>query len=215
MHACGDDDQPYYTSTPVHDVTTGVLVTLGTLAALVARARIGRGQRVSMSLAASSLLVQCEELTEYPGRPAPRRGGTPFVGDAPTRRYYRAADGWLAVVAEPDRLPALVSWSGASAGDAPTEAIIAAMSTRRAADVIAELRGLGTAAVQVVEREELATDAHLVAHHLRHVVHDAEIGRCLVVNQVAEWSRSVPVETTSVPQRETDLAVMSPPTAPR
>jgi crotonobetainyl-CoA:carnitine CoA-transferase CaiB-like acyl-CoA transferase len=137
------------------------------------------------------------------------------VGDAPTRRYYRAADGWLAVVTDSDRLPALLSWSGASAGDAPTQAITAAMSTRRAADVIAELRGLGIAAARVVEREELATDAHLVAHHLRHVVHDAEIGRCMVVNQVAEWSRSVPVETTSVPPRETDLAVMPPPTAPR
>jgi crotonobetainyl-CoA:carnitine CoA-transferase CaiB-like acyl-CoA transferase len=202
MHACGDDDQAHYTSTPVHDVATGSLAALGTLAALYARARIGCGQHVSMSLAASSLLVQCEELTTYQGRPGTARGGTPHLGDAPTRRYYRARDGWVAVVATRAQSDALVAWSGADPRAAEAaESIAVAASSRDVAQVVGELASLGIAAVRVVERDGLVTDPHLAAHQLVHEVVDPEIGRCLVVNQVARWSRSTPVDTTSAPPR--------------
>ncbi|MGE0309878.1 MAG: CoA transferase, partial [Acidimicrobiia bacterium] len=39
MHASGDDEQPYYTSTGYHDVATGAISTLGSMAALYARQR--------------------------------------------------------------------------------------------------------------------------------------------------------------------------------
>ena len=197
MHACGDDEHPHYTSTPVHDVATGSLVLLGVLAALRARARTGRGQRVEMSLAASSLLVQCEELTSFAGRPAPARGGPAYLGETDGHRFHRARDGWVAVAASDATAGSLDRWcAGRPLADA-----IAARSTGAVVD---ELGAIGVAVARVVERDELTTDAHLVAHEHLHVVHDDELGRCRVVNQVAWWSRSRPVDTIDAPSRTPD-----------
>lgn len=197
MHACGDDAHPHYTSTPVHDVATGSLVLFGVLAALRARARTGRGQRVAMSLAASSLLVQCEELTTFAGRPAPARGGTAHLGAAEGHRFHRARDGWVAIVVPHAAADAVAQWC---AGRPLAEAIAA----RTVGEVREALGAIGVAVARVVERDEQATDPHLVAHEHLHVVHDAEVGRCRVVNQVASWSRSCPVDTIDAPPREAE-----------
>lgn len=189
MHACGDDAHPYYTSTPVHDVATGTLLTLGVLAALHDRATTGRGGRVQLSLASSSALVQCEELVSYAARPATARGGPGTRGPGPTHRFVRARDGWLAVAA-PTR-----------ARDEALLAVLAGAEARAVAEVLDDLGRLGAPAVRVVERDEYETAAHLVAHRHVHVVHDDEMGRCLVVDQIAAWSRSTPIDTTEAPAR--------------
>ena len=95
----GRGRDPVASVAPVHDVGTAALATLGILAALFARARTGRGQHVTASLAASSVFLQSGELTTFAGRPAATAGGVDFPGPSAVRRYYPASDGWLAVSA--------------------------------------------------------------------------------------------------------------------
>jgi crotonobetainyl-CoA:carnitine CoA-transferase CaiB-like acyl-CoA transferase len=203
MDACGDAKRPYYTSTPVHDVATGTLALVGALAAVHARSRSGRGGRVALSLAGSSRLVQLEEMVAYEARPATAHGGPASAAGRAGHGYHRAADGWVAVAATtgPQR-DALAGWVGDGGA-----AVARAIAGRSVASVVEELTGLGVPAARVVGRGEVATDPHLAAHDLRHAVHDDEIGRCLVVNQVAVWGRSTPVDTVTGPSREPDEPV--------
>jgi crotonobetainyl-CoA:carnitine CoA-transferase CaiB-like acyl-CoA transferase len=88
----GGDGRPIATAAPAHDVATGCLATVGTLAALRARRRRGYGQRVFTSLAAASTYLQSAELTSYRDRPQRRVGGPDFPGPCAFQRFYRAAD---------------------------------------------------------------------------------------------------------------------------
>jgi crotonobetainyl-CoA:carnitine CoA-transferase CaiB-like acyl-CoA transferase len=137
-----------------------------------------------------------------------------FVGTEPNRRYYRAADGWVAIAVPVGRLGELLAWAGAREHDDAAAVIARAVAVRNAADVVAELSARGIAAVRVVERDEIATDPHLVAHRLFHVVSDDEVGRCRAVHQVAAWSRSIPVDATRGPGREPDAPVWLGPGSP-
>jgi crotonobetainyl-CoA:carnitine CoA-transferase CaiB-like acyl-CoA transferase len=97
MLAQGGADDPVASVAPIHDVGTAALAALGILAALFARARTGRGQHVTASLAGASVFLQSGELTTFAGRPAAPAGGVDFPGPSAVRRYYQASDGWLAV----------------------------------------------------------------------------------------------------------------------
>ncbi|MGE3329289.1 MAG: CoA transferase, partial [Acidimicrobiia bacterium] len=139
-------------------------------------------------------LVQLEEFTLYDSRPEPARGGIDYVGSGPLHRYYRVSDGWVAVCGPDDRLDVLEQWAGGPGSD-----IEGAMRARTRSQAVSELTDLGITAVRVVEGDERASDEHLSAHSVLHVVDDPGIGRCRVVNNIASWSRSPTVEITTVP----------------
>lgn len=94
-----DERPPRPAAVPVADTTAPLIALSGVLAALIARERTGRGQRVEASLlgAAATLggygLVRLDE--------GPR--GESLVVPA-FARAYRTADGWLAVAAYSERL---------------------------------------------------------------------------------------------------------------
>lgn len=97
MAAQGGSDEPVFHQIPVNDTATSMVTAFGILAALFARERTGRGQRVETSLAAQSVLFQSDELTWYEGRPEPATGGRDFPGRTALDRLYRCRDGWLAI----------------------------------------------------------------------------------------------------------------------
>jgi crotonobetainyl-CoA:carnitine CoA-transferase CaiB-like acyl-CoA transferase len=77
---------PQYLRTAPTDYYTAALATQAILAALFARERSGRGQRVETSLLRGVLALQSGLAVEYPGKPT-------LIRDNPTYRLYRAGDG--------------------------------------------------------------------------------------------------------------------------
>ena len=94
-----DDGEPTPVAATIADHLASQHLAAGILAALIARGRTGRGQRVDVSLLGSQIWGQASEYTAYllsgrvPGRP---NRGHPLIpglyGIMPT------ADGWLAIV---------------------------------------------------------------------------------------------------------------------
>jgi crotonobetainyl-CoA:carnitine CoA-transferase CaiB-like acyl-CoA transferase len=122
MRAQGGPDQadsPVFLTVPINDVLAAGLAALGACAALFARARLGQGQHVGVTLCAASCLLQSGYLTEsgspaqsgFPAKPAGSggypAGGRDFTGPGPLDRLYQAADGWVRLAAAPSQLPAL------------------------------------------------------------------------------------------------------------
>jgi len=198
MVATGGADTPLNTTTPVHDVASGASLALGILAALWHRSRTGTALKVSGSLAASSSLLQCAELTTFAGRPEPPHGGVDFLGPTAARRFYRAADGWIALGA---RTPAEVARTLEALGadgsiaidddpDGPTAAaIVAAVGTAAVGAAVAALRDAGVPATPVVGHD-WSTDPYLAANGFAHIAIDPQFGRCRVIRGVGRWSRS-------------------------
>lgn len=94
-----DDGEPTTIAVTIADHISSLNLVSGVLAALMARERTGRGQRVDVSLLGSQIWAQASEYTYYlasgelPGRP---NRGHPMIpglyGIMPT------ADGWIAIV---------------------------------------------------------------------------------------------------------------------
>jgi crotonobetainyl-CoA:carnitine CoA-transferase CaiB-like acyl-CoA transferase len=77
---------PVYLRTAPTDYYTAALATQGILAALFARERTGRGQRVETSLLRGALALQAGVAIDYPSKPT-------LMRDNPTYRLYQAGDG--------------------------------------------------------------------------------------------------------------------------
>jgi len=78
---------PQYVRTSITDYYAAALGCQAVLAALFARERTGKGQRVETSLLNAGLALQSGNIVDYPAR------GEPIYRDTPTYRLYRAGDG--------------------------------------------------------------------------------------------------------------------------
>jgi crotonobetainyl-CoA:carnitine CoA-transferase CaiB-like acyl-CoA transferase len=150
------------------------LAALGACAALLARARLGRGQHVGVTLCAASCLLQSEFLTQSDGSstsyPA---GGRDFAGPGPLDRFYQACDGWVRLAAVPGQLRALTDAGLApapgqieSSDKALAAGIAALVADLPAAEVIARAHAAGIPAVRARKAQELTADAQLIGHSL-------------------------------------------------
>jgi crotonobetainyl-CoA:carnitine CoA-transferase CaiB-like acyl-CoA transferase len=190
--AQGGDGEPVTIASPIFDILTGALTAFGALAAVLVRDRTGIAQKVSTSLAASTL-VHAAELTFYAGRPPAARGGHDHPGPSPTHRYHRTADGWLAIAAKSDaEVDALLNvvghpeWLGH-----PEEALSAELSsvfvTRQTAAWVDELGAASVPACPVLEREGALEDPILMANDFSHIVLDPDFGRIRLARSYADW----------------------------
>ncbi|GAB2982846.1 CoA transferase [Amycolatopsis acidiphila] len=182
MTAQGGDGQPVASTAPVNDVATGTLAAFGVLAALFERARSGRAQHVTASLAATSTFLQSAELTTFRGRPSAARGGPDFPGPDATHRLYQAKDGWLAIAAtDPGPL------ARATASTVDSSALGEAFAGRPVDEWIDVLTAHGVPACRVLAAEGELADPFLVQNGFSHLVEDEDLGRLLVVRGYADW----------------------------
>jgi crotonobetainyl-CoA:carnitine CoA-transferase CaiB-like acyl-CoA transferase len=100
----GEGNTPNFLRMAVSDYAGAIIAASGVAAALVNRARTGRGQRLETALLNSAIAVQAGEFFSYPGkRPAPRLES---LGLTSTYRLYKAQDGWFFLSCTDD-----TSWS--------------------------------------------------------------------------------------------------------
>jgi formyl-CoA transferase len=94
-----DETEPVKCGVPISDLAAGLYAANGIQAALIARERTGRGQRVETSLFESALGLSIWEATEYwaTGEP-PRPLGSAHRLSAPYQAF-RAKDGFLTIAA--------------------------------------------------------------------------------------------------------------------
>ena len=103
-----EDGGPVKVGVPAADMVAGIFSSQAIVAALYARERTGRGQRVDLSLLEALLAFQVVPLSMYlaSGTP-PRRMGSAAPYSAPNEAYP-TADGWIQVAAyTPARWPRL------------------------------------------------------------------------------------------------------------
>jgi crotonobetainyl-CoA:carnitine CoA-transferase CaiB-like acyl-CoA transferase len=142
MQAQGGVDEPVVHMIAYNDYCAGALGALATVAALMARERTGRGQRVDVSLFRTAFVDQAAEMLLHDGAPAKPGGGRDFPGPTAGRRIYACRDGWVCVAAgTSDEAAALGDVAGVPVSpDAPAEGavadavarVLAALATREA-----------------------------------------------------------------------------------
>lgn len=150
MQAQGGDDEPVFHTLAYNDYCAGALGALSVAAALVARERTGRGQRVDVSLFRTALVDQAGEMLLADGAPPPVVGGRDFLGPSAARRLYHCQDGWLCISAqtasERTGLTALVGEPLDETTPAESDAafaIAAWCAGRTCADALAHLSAVG------------------------------------------------------------------------
>jgi len=164
-HAQGGGDEPVLHMIAFNDYSAGALGALVTAAALVARERTGRGQRVELSLFRTGFVAQAGEMILYPDRPAPARGGRDFVGPSACRRLYACRDGWLCIAASTTaQASALGRYAGTSvalddpAGGPPAAAIARLLADEPRASALGRLAEAGVPAAPCSTFAEVFTD---------------------------------------------------------
>lgn len=188
----GGAGRPVATAAPVHDIATGCLGALGTLAALWVRRHRGHGQRVFGSLAATSTYLQSGELTTYAGRPDRPIGGVDFPGPSSWQRFYRAADRWIAVSAATVEhrtafLGVLERFDLSDASDAERAAEIAAIvGAHPCEEWLVRMERAGVPVCSAIGRVEL-DDPFLVENDYSHVVDTPHVGRLEIVSGYTDW----------------------------
>jgi crotonobetainyl-CoA:carnitine CoA-transferase CaiB-like acyl-CoA transferase len=186
--AQGGGDRPIVGSAPLNDVITGALGALGCLAALHQRATIGHGQRVWVSLAASSTWVQSLEFTAWPGSPEPPQGALLFRGPDEGHRYHECQDGWVAVAALDAAARARMV---AALGIDDLVGAAGVLGRHTVAEVIALLHAARVPAVRVVLRALPLRDPFLVANAFSHLVPVPGTGTARVVDHFSRWPEAV------------------------
>jgi len=159
------------------DAMTGYQAAIGILAALVARGRTGRGQRVDVDMLSVVMDAQSQELVTYlnTGIEAERSqesGAHAHIG-APYG-VYETADGWITLamcppvaLAEAIDVPALARFTdyddGVTHRDDIYRLVRPAMRARTTADWLPILDAAGIWAGPVYDHAALAVDPHVLA----------------------------------------------------
>jgi crotonobetainyl-CoA:carnitine CoA-transferase CaiB-like acyl-CoA transferase len=169
-------DSPTFLTVPINDVLAAGLGALGACAALFARAHIGCGQQVTVTLCASASLLQSAHIVRVNGRAWSPVGGPDFPGPGPLARLYQASDGWLRLDGRwPDDLPRLDQ-----AGLMHGPSIAAAVAQLTVDEVLARANAVGLPAVRARQAAELVRDSQLIDHGLLTVVEQDDGGATLV-----------------------------------
>lgn len=181
--AQGGGSQPIICTAPFNDTLTAALGALGILSALYHRQSSGRGQRLWVSLAASSTFAQAAEYTTWSGAPEPITGDLMFRGPDPGHHYYECQDGWVAVAADGE--PGMAQLMSALGIGSPIM-IEAALSAHTVGSATKLLGEAGVPACRVVPRLFPLRDRFLVDNDFTHYV-TMPVGVARIVDHVSRW----------------------------
>lgn len=167
MKRQGGAEEPVKPQMAATDYLSGMLGTIGVLAARTAQAERGGGYIVRTSLLAAALLLN---FAAYEDVRAGRRyisGGRDFKGPHPLNGLHAAADGWLLTV-RPDAAPAHYP-------DA-MRLLAHGIGHEQRAAVIARLAALGVPAVPCLTPESLPAEPHSIANRYWTTLDEVNLG---------------------------------------
>jgi crotonobetainyl-CoA:carnitine CoA-transferase CaiB-like acyl-CoA transferase len=176
----GRHGAPVYLTCSPCDYGAAMLATLGSVLAIFARHRNGRGQFCETSLLQAATAFQTGELVFYRGRPDLETGSAEYRGAAALSRAYRCADGrWLFVTIDNDagwtRLRELLGIDHgldyAAVRTEPAEGELAMRLAEHFAahdsdPMLAGLRAAGISVVAVNRVNDLFADSQIAANYL-------------------------------------------------
>ena len=191
MSAQGGQGEPVFHMIPYNDYSAGTLGALATVAALVAREREGRGQRVCTSLMRTALVDQAAHMHE--GRP----GGRDYLGPSAARRLYACADGWVCIASQgADDARALGQTAGmdlpqTAAPDGPEAGRIAAVLADLArADALDRLAERRVPAAPCLGFADLLADPHVQANGMLVTLDDPVLGAVTLGGPLVDFERT-------------------------
>ena len=194
------------------DYTNGAMGALGTILALIARARFGIVQRVDSDLLAGGIVLSSAWFTRYAGKPERPLADKDQYGLGPFHRLYRLRDGWIYVVAETEAarralcanfgfaMPQAAMVEPAPGRHPNTTSFAAELATVIArlslAEALAALRAVGVPCTEVPpgDSEIFLNDPHATANGMVAVRPHAKAGRMRVAWQLVQFgdTRSSP-----------------------
>jgi len=190
------------------DYTNGAMGALGTLLALLVRARSGVVQRVDSDLLSGGIVLSSAWFTRYAGKPERPLADQQQYGLGPFHRLYRVRDGWIYVVAETDRVRrAMCAAFGVakpeasalqrSAGQHPNATPFAAklahvVAERAVAEVLQQLRAAGVpcAPAPAADSEVFLDDPHAAANGMLAVRSHPRIGKMRIAWQLVQFGNA-------------------------
>ncbi|MBI3246755.1 MAG: CoA transferase [Deltaproteobacteria bacterium] len=178
----GHDHPPFYLTCGICDYAAALLSAYGVAAALYARKRTGKGQRVETSLINSSMAVQSGNFIFHDGRPDMENGAPDLWGTSAVYRIYPTADSslFLAVV-EPAHWSRLCELLGVAdlpsrydfprarqtPVDSPLSQALASMFASKSTETwLARLDAVGVPAAPILSLPQLFSDEHVAANDL-------------------------------------------------
>jgi crotonobetainyl-CoA:carnitine CoA-transferase CaiB-like acyl-CoA transferase len=187
------------------DYTNGAMGALGTILALIARARFGIAQRVESDLLAGGIVLSSAWFTRYAAKPERPLADKEQYGLGPFHRLYRLRDGWIYVVAESaETRRALCATVGVAAPDPsalqPAKGrhpnttpfaveLAAALAPRSMAETLAALRAAGVPCAEAPagDAEIFLDDAHASANDMVAVRRHPKAGRMRIAWQLVQF----------------------------
>ena len=199
------------------DYTTGAMGALGSILALLVRARTGVVQRVDANLLGGGIVLSSAWFSRYAGKPVRPLADKQQLGLSPFHRLYRLADGWIYVVAESaaarralcriagghDPVPSMAArLDGGHPNDTPEAKALAAMLGRRTVGVVlADLAAAGVPAAPVARGDsEVFLDApHSLANGMIAVRRHPTAGDLRVAWQYVQFAATAPSAGLATP----------------
>jgi crotonobetainyl-CoA:carnitine CoA-transferase CaiB-like acyl-CoA transferase len=195
------------------DAITAYLAAIGVLAALWARQRTGKGQKVETNLLASLMDAQIQELTTHLNLGVlPQRTEEPLAHAWNNAPYgvYRTADGWITLAMAPldavgealdnDRLREMKEWSdGVTYRDEASRIISSITPTRTTAEWLEAFERQNVWAGPVYNYADLANDPHVKATGMLTTVEHPTIGPLKMPNVPIRMSETPPRAKTHPP----------------
>jgi crotonobetainyl-CoA:carnitine CoA-transferase CaiB-like acyl-CoA transferase len=178
------------------DAITAYLAAIGVLAALWARQRTGKGQKVETNLLASLMDAQIQEITTHLNLGVlPERTEEPLAHAWNNAPYgiYRTKDGWMTIAMAPldavgnaldnDRLREMKDWSdGVRYRDEAYRIISAITPNRTTTDWLEVFDKVNVWAGPVYSYQELVNDPHVIATGMVTTVEHPRIGSIKMPN---------------------------------
>jgi crotonobetainyl-CoA:carnitine CoA-transferase CaiB-like acyl-CoA transferase len=178
----GHGHPPFYLTCGVCDYAAALLTAYGVTAALYARQRTGKGQRVETALLNASMAVQSGDFIFYDGRPDLENGAPDLWGSSALYRIYPTQDNSLFLaVLEPQHWQTLTEiigssirsrgYSFADACQEPVEgslaqALAAVFATKATEEWISLLDRAGVPCAPILPLPPLFSDDHVAANDL-------------------------------------------------